>query len=140
MKEYKFIMAEDDNTTVVILSHSIEEVENDTDNALIALKSFVEANCVKTFVGVMYVPYDFYFDDNGAAGFCGPETDHPYYDQERFKAAMDKFTADTLDERGREAPLEAWVNVGGTYCCAPSWRENPYYTGTPQPQPGLTLH
>lgn len=140
MKEFKFVMAEDVDNRVVCISHSPEEVENNIKIAAAALREFVNANCRETFEGVAYVQCEFYFDDEGAANYAGPDADHPYYDQDRFMEAMEKFTADTIDERGRAAPDEAWINVGGTYCCGPTWKANPYYTGAEVPHPDETVH
>ena len=140
MKEYKFVMNEDDDTCVVLTSHAEKEVQADIENAGKALRLFVNENCRTTFKGVMMVPYDFYFDDAGAANYAGPESDHPYYDQERFEAAMETFNANTVNERGMETPDEAWINIGGTFCCGPTWKENPYYTGIPTASPDATVH
>lgn len=149
MKEFKFATDPDEEGLVMIISHSYEEVmemgeeEAKAENGIIpAMGVFCKENDItpEMFKGVMYIPYDFYFDENGAAGFRGPESDSPYYDQDRFAEAMDKFTADTLNERGSAAPDEAWINVGGTYCCAPTWKENPHYTGDPEPHPESTVH
>ena len=143
MKEYKFIeQADGKGIAAICVSHTAEQCQEDVDIAFAALQQWIKDNDIdqETFAGVMFVPYDFYFDDNGAVVYKGPDAGDPMYDQDRFTAALDKFTVDTLDERGRAAPDEAWINVGGTYCCGPTWKENPHYTGAPEPHPEATVH
>ena len=147
MKEFKFATNPDEEGLVMILSHSHEEIAAmPEDEAKAGIVKACNAFCVENditpeiFKGVMYIPYEFYFDEDGAAGYRGPDADDPWYIQERFTAAMDKFTADTLEERGFANPDEAWINVGGTYCCGPTWKENPHYTGIPTAHPESAVH
>jgi len=143
MKEYRFVeQATAEGIACVCVSHTAEQCKDDVDTAYAALRQWVIDNDIdeSTFAGVMFVPYEFYFDENGAAGFRGPAADDPLYDQERFSEALEQFTAETLDERGAASPEEAWINVGGTYCCGPTWKENPHYTGVPAPHPESTVH
>jgi len=140
MKEFKFVMNPDDDSEVVVTSHWHDEVEADIENAGKALQEFVNANCRDTFESIMYVPCEFHFDDAGNAIYTGPDADHPFYNSERFVEEMEKFNAGTLDQRGAENPDEAWINIGGTFCCGPTWKENPHYTGIPTAHPDSAVH
>ena len=146
MQEHKFEIAVEPEqsddcgiTTVMCTSHDQKEIGLDIEAASKALRIFCEANEIGV-PEIMFVPCDFYFDENGAANFRGPDGDHPYFDEDRFKRAMDVFRDQTASERGMETPDEAWINVGGTYCCGPSWEKNPYYTGIETPEPGSAVH
>jgi hypothetical protein len=112
MSEHKFTMLDSYPGVVFVLSHSYEEVQAtlDTDKQqemVDALKAYVETSDIVTpedFNGVMYVPYDFHVDEEGAVIYTGPDADDPLYVKERFTKAINEFTESRAMELGMENP------------------------------------
>lgn len=149
MSDYKFKMLDDHPGVIFVLSHSFEEVlamgdaVKEEGGLVREAMAFMKENGIteiEDFNGFSYVPYNFNVNEDGAVVYAGPEADDPLYLKERFTKALEEFMKMRAMSLGMEQTDQPWINVGGTYCCGPSWEKNPCYEGEHGPSPEETVH